>query len=368
MRVLNLNLLFSALLLIGLAGCSDDEPEKAKGEINLSDSDAVSKALKFKNVTAVSKNGQIPAASSGDGAPKLYDDYSYDVTSISGANVVLEIDQESGEELVGLYLQVDGAEEYYDISLESSASNGRKAINVGRKGRSNAAARIKEYIDEVLITLPNEFASGKFCVTFAVYDAEGRVSNHIKACVEVLKSGGDESNFLSANEWELVYIYDKEVAGGNVYDGYDSVGKLYTDKYPVNIQCNESSYQEFQVERKRRTNYSRVKFSNDGGFSIENSEYEKQFDYEGSSCENILYFEETDVTTGSGSWAYNSKTKELTLVVEYLFENGNGDRELDLEVDRYLVEVTGSGLLKLSEEYNGGDYSYYSEMYFQSRN
>jgi len=76
MKISKLGFLLAALLLIGgLAGCSDDdEPAKTEDEINLSDVDAVSESLKFKNVSAVSKEGQLPEASTDANAPKLRDE------------------------------------------------------------------------------------------------------------------------------------------------------------------------------------------------------------------------------------------------------------------------------------------------------
>src|SRR5690606_37242539 len=161
----------------------------------VSDGDAVSETLKFENVTAESKEGELPAASTDAEAPKLTEDEDYDnLRSIAGVGFALDLDVDEttgSSALKGMYLQVDGSSKYYDISLDAP-SNGRQA-DLGQKRLSrstSAASRVQEYIDEIVISLPEDMAAGRFCITFAVYEDQNRVSNHINACIEVLKSGG----------------------------------------------------------------------------------------------------------------------------------------------------------------------------------
>lgn len=372
MRFFKLNFLFAALLLIGLAGCGDDETGKAGDEINVSDGDAVSETLKFKNVTAVSEDGEIPAASTDATAPKLYDDGYDDIKSISGANMVLEIDQETGNELKGMYLQIDGSSKYFDISLEASSSNGRIAAGRATERFLGDVSRVQDYITDIVITLPEELASGKFCITFAVYDSEGRVSNHINACVEVLKSAGDESSdFLTANAWEMVYEYSKEKYDSNgdgifqeeeIYEDYDSTGVISYNQHMTTILCSDTSYQEITVTTEGKTEYVYVTFSPDGSLVLEEDSYETYVDYQNSTCENIVYLTDNE-NTGStnGTWSYDGEKKELTMIMEYVDEG-----VIETAVINFTVEPK-DGFIVIREQAGNEGYEYYSETYFKPK-
>lgn len=361
MKFFNLNFLIVALLVVGLAGCGDDEPGKAV-EVDVSDGDAVSETLKFKNVTAVSKEGELPEASSDAGAPKLTEDEDYDnLRSIAGAGFALDLDVDETigtVDLKGMYLQVDGSSKYYDISLDAP-SNGRQAgFAQKRLSRSaSAASRVQEYIDDIVISLPEGMAAGKFCITFAVYDDQNRVSNHINACVEVLKSGGENSSFLTENVWELVYERYNEYDNGEVYENIDSAGVTYSETWSVSLPC-DSTWEEVSVDYERRYNMS-LTLSANGTISIDESYYEKYVDDQNSTCENITFIVDEGEYNAGGSWTYDSDSKTLTLVIEWEFEDG----ESETQVVELQVEQDGDSL-KLTEE--EGEEFY--ELVFQPKN
>jgi hypothetical protein len=217
-------LLFFASLLAFSSCKKDDEPEF----IDPADSNALTTVIIIPD--ADTNNGDLPNSSSDPQAPIIATNLA-DILSSNGGTVPLTFTYSNvSGRLAGSHLQIVGATNYY-FSVPFS----------GESGESGTLT--------IPATLPTNLLEGEFCVNFWVYDEEGRVSNVVSTCVNVIVLGsGSLQISLSWNTATDQDLYVDDPTGVVIYYSNDtspSGGELDrddTDGYgPENIYWLENA-------------------------------------------------------------------------------------------------------------------------------
>ena len=365
-KLFNPQLLFSLLALFSLIACGDDDTPAAKAEeektsVTIDHPDEVTNALNLEGATL--KAGTPPAPSNDTNAPVLVENEG-DLMAITGTDLIVPINETNSGDIAGVYIQVKGASEYYDVPASRLAKSGRIAF-----GRLQKTGRTLEDLT-LSVGIPDNLRPGEFCILYCVYDQESRVSNIIEECITVLAFGGEESAFLTGNEWEMISQYQFEDDNGFIYEEETLAGVTSEKTYPSSIRCDDQFDQEVDITKLRRVDYLYATFSKEGGFRFEVSEYEKSQDFEKTNCtDGLVYKEKTVVESLDGAWSYDSNTSKITLIG--IMEDDDIDNEAEESTFVVIYEVAlENGNLKLFNEEgtkgSGEDY-YYFEILFKPR-
>src|SRR5688572_30134822 len=157
-RLLTLSLTFSALLV----SCGDKNEDPSKDEIDPSDADAMTAALVVPNSDI--EDGDMPEPTSGPSTPGIsMDDET--VSYSSGGQVELPIyyTDNSGSGIDGIYFQIDGANQYFDVEINGATGSGTIVLP---------------------ITIPSNVQNGEFCITISIY-SNNQVSETFETCITV---------------------------------------------------------------------------------------------------------------------------------------------------------------------------------------
>lgn len=358
-------ILIFALAAATMMSCGDDDsntPVVEDEKISIEDGNAVASSLTIQGSTTV--QGNPPAPSTDPDAPVVAD--AEDATAINGNNLILPVSQVSGTTIGGVYLKVKGSDSYFDIPASALGNSGGRLMS-SRKAKNQRQLKINEDVS-VDILLPDNLEPGTFCVEYCIYDPENRVSNIVEVCIDVLEFGGENSAFLSANQWEMVSEYYKEIYNGETYEGTVLVGESDIYTYETDLYCNDGSTQTVTVEEVDRLDYLYVTFGTDGGFLAESSNYEKWMDYQNSNCQTgVVYHEETDTEDQVGAWAYDDALKSLTLVLEEEDVDDQGNVYTETYVEVFDIKVESGNLILIYEE-ETSDYYDYFEITFKPKN
>ena len=338
-RISYLMILFAAGVFMA---CSDDDEPGLKQKIDIDDAELVSNSITIEN--AVKNEGNPPAPSTDPDAPSLYD-YESDFGAVSGNSFYLDPDVNQGQP-AGVYFQIKGSDEYFDIPLASGSTGGRFG---SRKPKSRLFKNARTAESDVIeIQIPDNMEPGVFCALYCVYDAEGRVSNAVEICIEIIEFGGEGSDFFSGHTWEMVSTKDSE---GDVIE-IEVPGEDYQYSYETTVSCADNTFQTVTVTETYRTNYFYLTFSDNGAYTVEAEEYDKEFDWENSTCDNIKYKEETEVYTETGVWTYDDVSKTLTVVTEYVDDY---DGQTYTDIFKVGIELVNDQLV-ISDEEDGENY------------
>ena len=304
-RISCLVILFAASVFMA---CSDDDDAGLREKIDIDDVDLVSNSITIDN--AVRMEGNPPLPSSDPDAPSLSDDDSTeDFGAVSGKSFYLDPDVNQGQP-AGIYFQVKGSNEYFDIPLTTGSSGGRFGSRKPKSGLFKNARTAES--DVIEIQIPDNLEPGIFCALYCIYDEEGRVSNAVEICIEIIEFGGDGSEFFSGQTWEMISAKDSE---GGVVE-IQVPGENYTDSIEVTAYCGDGDYQTVPAAETYRTDYFYLTFSDNGAYEVEAEEYAKEYDSENSTCDDINYTEETALYEETGIWTYDKASKTLTVVTE----------------------------------------------------
>ncbi|OWY21705.1 hypothetical protein C7N43_09115 [Sphingobacteriales bacterium UPWRP_1] len=136
--------------------------------INPNDPNAISSVLILPSGSN-REDGTPPPPSSQSSAPDVTSSIS-DITSSNGATAPLLFNYSGvNGNLGGCFLQVTGADDYFNIPYTgSSSSSGQLQVPIG---------------------IPSNVDSGEFCISFCVYDIQNRISNVYNVCINVLRLG-----------------------------------------------------------------------------------------------------------------------------------------------------------------------------------
>lgn len=163
----------STLPIIALVGiltvtsCQDTPEPPAETLVNPNDANAIAQVLIMPSGTQ--RNSGQPPAPTGQGAP-VVNSQSTNVLGSNGSTAPLNFTYANVyNNLGGCYVQVAGANGYFNIPYSSnSGNNGNLSLPIG---------------------IPTNVDQGEFCLDFCVYDINGRVSNIIRTCVTVIRLG-----------------------------------------------------------------------------------------------------------------------------------------------------------------------------------
>lgn len=297
------------LVIVGLLmACSDDD-EQGAIKIDIDDVELVSNSITIEN--SIKMEGNPPPPSTSSDAPSLYDNSDEDFGAVSGKSFYLGLDMNQGEP-AGVYFQIKGANEYYDIPLNPGNSGGRFGSHKPASRLFKNARTAESNVIEIKI--PENMEPGVFCAIYCVYDNEGRVSNAVENCIEIIEFGGDGSEFFSGQTWEMVSLKDSE---GDIVE-IQMAGEDFVDSTEVTLPCGEGDYQTVPAAETYRTNYFYLTFSESGAYEVESEDYAKEVDYEKATCDNMVYKEETELYSETGVWTYDNTSKTLTVVTEWV--------------------------------------------------
>lgn len=149
-------------------GTVDNDTEETPEMVNPANADALAEVLIMPQGTET-KDGNPPPPSNDSEAPEVDNSVSQ-INSSNGSTAPLNFRYENvNGNLSGCYVQVQGADSYFDISYSgNSVSAGSLQLPIG---------------------IPSNIDEGRFCVDFCVYDRSNRVSNIVTTCVDVLRLG-----------------------------------------------------------------------------------------------------------------------------------------------------------------------------------
>lgn len=148
----------------GLLGLGDEDD--ADEIVDPADANALTEVIVIPD--ARRRDGDPPPPSSSSEAPQAGGNAAEQTTS-NGSTVNLPFAYSTTASLSGIYLQINGADSFFDIPI--------------------SAASTQSGLITVPIQIPTNVSEGQFCTSYCVYDAENRVSNIIATCVDVLELG-----------------------------------------------------------------------------------------------------------------------------------------------------------------------------------
>lgn len=169
--------LIPLILFLTIISFSCEKVEITTTNINPSNPNALTDVLVVPNGSLV--DGDMPDASNSSDKPVMTiidPTMSYS----AGSQVRLPIAFEtSSSGISGLYFQINGAKQYFNVTVSSYTSSGTILLP---------------------ISIPENVASGKFCITVGIYDMNGLVSNTFETCITVTKTYGCNVERVSGGE------------------------------------------------------------------------------------------------------------------------------------------------------------------------
>jgi|GEM_PF-6052848 len=297
-------LLVGCLFLVTVA-CNRPKDEPA-AQLNPGNADAVSQALKITG--AVSKQGTPPAPSNVPGAPSIDATGSEKIRTAPGFTFLLDADVTTGN-AAGFYLQVNNAKNYYQVPLNNSG--GRKSVQAkdflfgNPKKSGSARTKSGEGTVYLPIEIPANIAPGEFCITYCVYDDQGRVSNLVTRCIQIVQFGGDKS---IAKSWRAT----KDEVKGEVIE----IGKegCTLEEAPG---CETSNGKVFYSVCTKTNKFEMLLNENGSAQLILDFSLRYPKDSFWQNCTQLEYKTEAESLNMSGGWSYNASTKQLALVFNY---------------------------------------------------
>jgi len=167
--------LLLAILACAGAACKKKSPAEPESIIDPGDANALSRVVIIPDARRV--NGTPPDPTSGSNTPTVGSNQSQQ-TSSNGSTALLPFRYATATDLSGCYVWIEGANSYFRVPYTDPSSTAGSIT--------------------IPLTIPTNVAAGQFCVSYCVYDAEGRVSNIVQTCVNVLSLGtGDLQISLS---------------------------------------------------------------------------------------------------------------------------------------------------------------------------
>lgn len=187
--------MLSVLALSFFTSCGGDS-DTPPTEVDPSDADALSGVLVIPGSQSVS--GQPPSPSTDTDAPTVSNNQT-SATVVSDNTLYLPFNFDSNQGYGGCYVQVDGASTYFDIPDGTSTTDGLLVLPVG---------------------IPASVQEGDFCLTYCIYDNNGRVSNLLTTCVTVGPIQECPA-FTSGSDGLTIATYDLGESPGTATINYD---------------------------------------------------------------------------------------------------------------------------------------------------
>lgn len=332
----------AGLTLCALYSCKNDDPEpedkNARTEIDLGsltgtvpvfqklDPATVSENIGIANSTRVSGS---PVSTSDIGTPELNDfDANESLRVAQGSEFQLPLSVSFATiDVAGYYVQVEGADEYYDIP-KTSVTLQRKSFETHTKAfkqitGSGVLRRVAE--DVVEIAIPESLQPGEFCVLICVYDSEGLISLPISRCIEVQSFGGEGAEFIVNNSWDFSKQTSTVIINGESKTTSMAKGESVEFNYTIDLFCEANeTFEEFEYTERDKVESLVINFTSNGGMEFVTKGELYTFDVETSSCESgIVYETKTYEDLETGAWNYDVSTETMTLLFDdYTDEDG----------------------------------------------
>lgn len=250
------------------------------------------------NVTGSTRNsGTPPAPTTATGTPELYDIYGeIPVRALTGKSLDINISN-SGSDVEGVYLQVEGANDYLDAPIGSDA------------------LKTTQTTGSVSVELSESLPRGEFCIIYCVYDSQNRVSEPVTVCVEAQQLGGNPN---LVGEWlfqrRAYYItskpyYSLERGQSAVYD----YSAIYGDAYDDIPGYDPSIYEPECESYETIYNALDYTFNSDGTASIYIDETDIEYD---ENCNEVESYNST-FNYENLFWSYDATSGSISLLEEY---------------------------------------------------
>ncbi|MEP1094077.1 MAG: hypothetical protein ABJG78_03155 [Cyclobacteriaceae bacterium] len=302
-------------LMFAFSQCTTDDTEEEMDpeEVDLSDANALTEGLSITGATL--ETGDPPAPSSDPNAPEIDDPG--DKIAFQGGDLTLGLDVSSGD-VAGVYLQIPGADSYYDIPAS--------ALMGGRIAEDDQAFSIE---------LPDNIEPGTFCVDYCVYDSDARVSNVVNVCVTVGELGGANSEFLIGT-WNVTMLV--HVEGGETRT--EIIGEPFSETYVETLTCADGQTKEIEYEETENIDFIKFSFSENGALRLEEEGEETYLDFSASTCEDLVFKTDTYMDDFGGGWSYEEANNRLVMII-----NEEEDGVEDQNVIDLIITVTDNTIV-----------------------
>lgn len=212
MRKTILPICFTALLLLFLSSCSKDEGSDAASVLP-SDANAIAKILVIPNATLVN-SPDLPTSSPIAEAPTVTN-IDTNISYSSGSNIVLPADLYSPlkTNIKGVYVQVKGADTYYNVAINSNINNGLISLPIG---------------------LPSAVGAGNLVLILKFYDNNGKVSSIIEINVTVTIADNCGKTKVSGGQGLTSNLFKLPDTSGKIKISYET----YTVKDKIDVFQN----------------------------------------------------------------------------------------------------------------------------------
>lgn len=306
------------------------------------DASSVTNSIKIDSAKVL--DGMPPASTGEFNTPSIA---TYDTNTIrakSGGEFNLSIDGSQFSDVVGIYLQVQGSDEYLEIPTTTAQGRGKNRTVQRRGLTKHGRATFSSDNLDIQIEVPSSIKQGKFCATYCLFTADGRISNAITRCVEVQEFGG---SIPFAGSWNLVDMTFKvdslELISFTTGEWFD-FDSFFTFEDDVEVPCLENNRLKFDK--------AVITLSNAGGWEsqaeVTIQSQETIYDYDTltfestTSCGPITTEEDNGGT--NGAWSYDETTQVLTVLYD------EEEDFYDSYFEQYKVFHDGNNLRLLLEE------------------
>ena len=184
-------------------------------EIDPSDANTLSSALIIGDATEI--NGPLPQPSDSDTAPRIEGNVP-EIISSNGSTFLLPFRYSATNNLAGYYIQIRGADSYYDLPYTGLAPDIVR-VDAGAPG-APAAPSVGVGNTLISVGLPQNVGVGFFETVYGVYDDQGQTSNFIDTVIEVVSVGtGILQISLSWNIVDDIDLWVTDPSGFRIYYG-----------------------------------------------------------------------------------------------------------------------------------------------------
>ncbi|HYG40361.1 MAG TPA: hypothetical protein VD908_17150 [Cytophagales bacterium] len=174
---------------------SDDED----GIISPSNADELSEILVFRNSEVINESA-LPQSSSPSEAP-VVSHFDKSVSYNAGSKIYIPVDVAALSEIDGVYIQVEGASQYFDVPINTTTSNGTVSVP---------------------FTLPSEVEEGTFVLILKFYDSDKNISLSTEVIITVTKPSKCGVTKVSGGEGLTSNLFEVPNTVGQIKISYDT--------------------------------------------------------------------------------------------------------------------------------------------------
>ena len=302
MKKLKLLLLLPLILL--MINCSKEED--GSNSVSPSDPDAVSEVLVIPNAEVVNSSS-LPASSDASVAPTV-SNMDINISYSAGGQIYLPSDvaAPSQNNIVGVYVQVEGASTYFDVPINANTSAGLISIP---------------------IDLPSIVGPGNFTLLLQFYDSAGNVGLIYEINITVTDPSNCDTTKVSGGEGLTSNIFDASNRAGIItleYETYTVPDKIDIFQNGVWLGGTGPQTDRSTLRRAANCNVATVAkgyIGAEGQFVFPyNPAMGREIEVVVSGCENggtaweYTFSCPEEMVAGEGSFSYNGNTYSGTCI------------------------------------------------------